>query len=83
MLKAPFTVVKYIAPDKPNWDLTHGKEYAVETNTDFVDQDDTFLTVWSDDGTLAEVYEGEYEVVAVDEQHWFRVRPDRIFVEEL
>lgn len=83
MLQKPFTVVEYTAPTKPSWGLTHGKEYAVETNTDFVDNEDTFVTVWNDEGFLAEMYDGEFKVISVDEAHWFRARPEKIYVEML
>ena len=81
MLQKDFTVVKYIAPTKSNWNLTNNKEYAVETDTDFVDKEDYFLTVWNDEGKLAEMYDGEYEIVAVDKERWFQVRPNHIYIE--
>lgn len=81
MLQKEWTVIKYIAPDKQLWGLINGKLYAVETDLDFVEKDDYWLTVWNDEGHLAEVYDGEYEIVAVDEKEWFKVRPEEIYME--
>lgn len=77
-----FTVVKFIAESKPNWNLEKGKLYAVETDEDLVDIfDDGTITVWNDEGHLAEMYDGEYEIVIVDEDEWFIVKPESTFIE--
>jgi hypothetical protein len=82
MLQKEFTVVKYTAEHHLSWGLTKGKEYAVETNLDYVDKDDWFLTVWNDNGFLAEMYDGECQIVTVDEPRWWSVRPESTYVEQ-
>jgi hypothetical protein len=77
-----FTVVRFTAPTKESWGLTNGKVYG----TDFESQesDDYFLTVWNDQGTLAEMYEDEFELVSQeDAKEWFKAIPERRFREEL
>lgn len=84
MLQKEWTVIKYVAPDKPLWNLTNNKLYAVVTDTEdygLVEEDDTWLTVWNDEGHLAEVYDGEYEIVTIDEKDWFKARPNQIYME--
>lgn len=83
MLKPEYTVVKRTEETNEAWGLKKDTLYAVETDTDFVDEDDHFITVWNDEGKLAEMYDGEYEVVAADQSLWFRARPEQIFVEIL
>lgn len=83
MLKQEYTVVKRTKETKEAWGLQKDKLYAVETDTSFVDKDDHFITVWNDEGKLAEMYDGEYEIIAVDKSLWFKARPEQIFAEIL
>jgi hypothetical protein len=82
MLQKEYTVVKYTAEDHQSWGLKKDKEYAVETSLDFVDKEDFFVTVWSDNGHLAEMYDGEYQIVAVDEARWWSAKPVHTYVEQ-
>jgi len=77
-----FTVVRYTSESKPKWGLVQGKLYAVETNEDYVMLfDGGTITVWNDEGHLAEMNQGEYQVVITDKKEWFKVRPERIYLE--
>lgn len=81
MLLPENTVIKYTGADNPSWRLERGNLYAVITDLTLVEQNDFFLTVWNDGGTMSEIYEGEYIIVSHDEESWWEAKPLKCYVE--
>lgn len=67
-------VVRYLGETNENG-LTNGELYGVETDIEIVAYiNDTYVTVWDDEGELHEITSGDYEVV--EGEDWFEVVPD-------